>query len=275
MRLKQALTEAIKELSELPNSRLESEVLLSAVLKKERTWLRTHDETELSESQVKLFKENIALRKERVPVAYILGYKIWNDLKIWVDQNTLIPRDETEILVQKILDYNYPLVKGGLGGISVLDIGTGSGCISVFLKIQFPEAEVTGLDISPEALNIARKNAEQHRVAIKFIKSDLLSEVTKKTHYDIIVANLPYVPVSDSLAPEIYQEPGSAIFSGTDGLDLIRELAKQLIEKQISFNQLWLEFLPSQKAGITKIFSSFKVEFITDSGESVFFARIS
>lgn len=272
MQLKQVLIKAMQVLSDLDNARLESEVLLSAVLGKTRTWLKTHDDEVFTPEQVEIFHQYVKRRAQRVPVAYILGYKVWNDLKVLVDESTLIPRDETEVLAQKIVEANLEIKSESL---NILDIGTGSGCISIFLKKHFSDSAVTALDISAEALKVAQKNAALHNTEVNFIQSDLLSEVSQKSHYDVIVANLPYVPASGSLAPEIYQEPRTAIFSGVDGLDLIRKLEKGLIEKEVSFNQLWLEFLPGQKTAIKEIFGHLKVEFLTDSGEDVFFAKIS
>lgn len=202
-------------------------------------------------------------------MAYILGYKVWMDFKIFVNRRVLIPRDETELLVRHILaePRSFPLHQ-------ILDVGTGSGCIAIFLKKNFPSAHVSALDDSRNALRIARKNAHSLRADIHFLRSNLLQCIPERTHFDLIVANLPYVPDKLSLSTEVLAEPHEALFGGADGLDLIRRLAAEIQEKHISFRELWLEFLPFQKKEIARIFVPQEVSFFSDLEKKVRFAKI-
>ncbi len=253
---------------QIPNPKLESELLLAFILGKNRIWLKTNLKEILTTEQQQKLREILAQRKQKIPLAYILGYKIWNNLEIEVSPAVLIPRDETEILMTHILETSrdFPIKK-------ILDIGTGSGCIALFLQKNFPPAQVLAVDISAESLKIAQKNAQKHQTEINFRQSDLLSGV-QENNFDLIVANLPYVPADLAVSAEVKQEPARAIFSGKDGLDLIRKLAEQLKSREISFKELWLEFLPQQANQIAEIFADYSVEFYPDLAGDIYFARI-
>lgn len=269
------------------NPKFEAEVLLSAVCNTQRTWLRTHDTFRLNLQQQISFVWFLFRRKKRLPVAYILGYKNWCGMRIRVNQHTLIPRDETEILVDHIK--NFPRNSSPQ---KILDIGTGSGCIALALRRVFLASAITGIDISNKALAIAKKNEASHQASlpmtnhrstvsplvsthpqkIRWLQSDLLANIPAQTPFDLIVANLPYVPTKANPTPEVKQEPHTAIFSGEDGLDHIRRLADQLRQKQILFQELWLEFLPQQKSLIQPIFMDLEIHFLGDISGEIFFA---
>ncbi len=267
MNINKALNYGRSKLQHLPNPTLETEVLLSHLMGQNRPWIKIHTEASLGFWNTLKFKSWIKKRANHLPLAYITGYKIWNDLKIFVTHNTLIPRDETETLCHHIKKHHNQNTK------SVLDIGTGSGCIALWCAKQFPQAQVHASDISQKALNQALKNAKFHHVPLNLIKSDLLNDIPK-SHFDIIVANLPYVPKNLEVSAEVEKEPHSALFSGSDGLNHIRTLAMQISEKDITFNALWLEFLPQQKEQIQPIFSDYTVNFLGDEGGTIFFACI-
>ncbi len=256
------------KLKRLDNPKLEAEVLLADVLGCDRIYLRTHNLQELSFKQNWRFKSFINKRAKHIPVAQIIGYQEWAGIKILVNEHVLIPRDETEILVNEIVKNQNPLPQ------TILDVGTGSGCISIFLKKHFSGSETTALDISKKALKQAKKNAKLHNVEINFQHSNLLEKISNNTTFDLIVANLPYVPENLEVSTDLSYEPQNAIFSGDDGLDLIRRLKTELVEKEIKFKELWLEFLPKQKYAIKKIFDGFEIEFVGDLGGDVFFAKV-
>lgn len=260
-----------EKLKNLENPKLEAEVLLSVVLKKDRLFLKVFDKKKLDIKQLNLYKKFVQKRSERIPVAQIIGYKIWNEFRIFVDENVLIPRDETEILCFKIKKY---LEKQKKKNFKILDIGTGSGCISIFLKRHFPYSQVWGIDISEKALSIAQKNKKFQNLDVEFFYSDLFSTIKEGSAFDVIVANLPYVPSDLKVSLEVEKEPALALFSGMDGLDLIRRLADELRVNKIKFGLLFLEFLPSQKEAIAAIFQDKKVVFLSDVGGDVFFAKI-
>ena len=270
MDIRRALLWGEEDLQYLENPKLEAEVLLAGVMKKDRIFLKTNPDFPLSWGEKRLYKKCVQKRLEGFPMAQILKYKDWAGFRIAVNKHVLIPRDETEILCECICGFSREdSVK------RILDVGTGSGIIAIFLKHHFPEAMVQALDISSRALRVARKNAKKHQPAIEFLRSNLLDKIEANEQYDIIVANLPYVPENISVSGEVSKEPRKAIFSGTDGLDLLRTFAVQLKEKNIRFQELWLEFLPQQEKSIAHIFSEYDVHFFTDTENAVRFARIT
>ena len=264
----QLMAIGIKQLSHLNNPKLESEMILAFVLGVDRVWIKMHGSDLVDEGLERRFKALISKRYEFVPLAQIMGYRAWAEFDIEVDDSTLIPRDETEILCEKIF-----LQKRDFEVQRILDIGTGSGCISIYLKNKFLSASVLGVDVSEKALLVAQRNAKKYNLDILFEKSDLLESV--KGDFDIIVANLPYVPEKYEVSPDLSFEPASAIFSGDSGLDLISELQVQLALEKVAFKELWLEFLPFQKESILLIWKDYKVTFETDLGGDVFFACIT
>lgn len=252
-------------------TQLERELLLSWITRKDRVWLKTHPEYKLS------FFENIRLRyalyqrKKNIPMAYIIGYKDWAGMRLKVNKNTLIPRDETEILCEHIQTYNRDFQIQ-----SVLDIGTGSGAIALNqCKVQGAKCKVMGVDISKKALKVATENAVALELDVEFKYSDLLSGIDTGRSFDVIVANLPYVPQDMVFEDDLRAEPHTAIFSGSEGLDHIQRLAQGLQEKKIVFRELWLEFLPQQAQSIEQIFYSIgEVELKKDLSGQVFFACV-
>jgi HemK-like putative methylase len=179
----------------------------------------------------------------------------------------LIPRDETEILIQHIAETE-------INPQSILDMGTGSGCIALALAQKFPKAEVLAVDISRAALSVAKKNFRFHQLKINTAYSDLFSGISAESHFDIIIANLPYVPTSISVSKDVQKEPQEALFSGKDGLDLLRQFAKAIQKKNISYTSLWIEFLPQQWGDIQKIFSHQVITPFRDIGGEIYFAQI-
>ena len=213
------------------------------------------------------FFARVKKRFNGVPLAYIRGWKEWAGMKILVSRHVLIPRDETEYLLDKILEKESPG--------SVLDVGTGSGCITLGLAKYFPNSRFTALDFSLSALRVARKNFKKFGVKVRSLHSDLLSSVEHGAKYDLIVANLPYVPTIMDVSEEVKKEPCEAVFSGEDGLDTLRRFSQELTDKEIVFESLWLEFLPQQWPDIVDIFSAWRVEPVTDLGGDIYFARVS
>lgn len=259
---------ATKNFIEFDHPQLEAEVLLAALLGQERSWLRTHGDDELGEWNFFKFLWWVRRRSRHIPVAQIVGEVEWVGLKILVDRHVLIPRDETEQLMEHIQQREKDVK-------TILDVGTGSGCIGVACAQIFPEATISGIDCSDAALRVARKNFQRHWVRGELAKSDLLERVADAAQVDLIIANLPYVPTTVSVTAEVAQEPRSAIFSGADGLDHLRRFAEQLAAKKIKFETLWIEFLPEQTDSIKQIFSAWQVESVADIGGDIYFARIT
>ncbi len=206
--------------------RLDAELLLADALgvSRERVFMasgRGEDELEVAGPAVRVFQDYVRRRAVgREPVAYILGRRHFRRLELGVDARALIPRPETELLVEVAL--------GLPAGARVLDVGTGSGAVALALKDERPDLNVTGSDLSDPALALARANGARLGLNVEWVAADLLDGVPDE--YDAILSNPPYVPEREraALAPEIVlHEPASALFAGPDGLDVVRRLVAQ------------------------------------------------
>ena len=230
---------------------LEAELLLRQTLKIGRIEFYTEAGRELTSSQLNELNRLLMERMSHRPSAYIRGYREFYGLKFYVDERVLIPRPETELLVEKALEMaglyaSLSLSKGQSDGTppTIADVGTGSGCIAVALAINLPQSRIFATDISGEALKVAEINCRKHGVAdrVQLLSGDLLIPLQQSV--DIIVANLPYIPDGelDKLAPEVSRyEPGLALSGGPDGLDYIRRLLDQAPDKLNTGGALLLE----------------------------------
>jgi len=195
--------------------RLDAELLLAEATGRGRADLAAHPEAEIAPPAARRFGEMVRRRLRREPVAYILGHRGFRHLELAVDPRVLIPRPETELLVELALE---------LGPARVLDLGTGSGAIALAIAAELPGCEVTAVDTSAAALEVARANAERLGLAGRV---ELVGTMPRREHgdFDLIVANLPYVSEVEwpTLAPEVTDwEPREALLAGPDGLDVLR-----------------------------------------------------
>jgi release factor glutamine methyltransferase len=222
--IREALTQASALFTGMGSPRLDAQILLAHVLQVDKSYLTAHDTDLLSAEAEMAFGELVAWRAAGEPIAYILGTKGFWDLDFIVSPAVLIPRPETEHLIEAALDW-----ANGKTGLVAADIGTGSGAIAVTLAKHAPSIEMHAMDISSEALVIARQNAERHGVAIQFHEGSLASLlIAKGIQVDMLLANLPYIrrdEVPQLIVSEF--EPTMALDGGEDGLDLIRELLLQ------------------------------------------------
>jgi release factor glutamine methyltransferase len=202
--------------------RLDAELLLAHALGVSRERLLIDSRLTVAGPVVRAVQDLVRRRSvQREPVAYILGTRHFRHIELAVDHRALIPRPDTELLVE--------VGRTLLAGARVLDLGTGSGAVALALKHERPDLTVTGSDLSENALELAGANAERLRLDVCWLRSDLLDDVPEE--FDAILSNPPYVPDGDrsTLAPEIVRhEPASALFGGADGLDVIRRLIGQL-----------------------------------------------
>lgn len=206
------------EASGVEDPRLDSEVLLAHALGIDRARLLTDRSLVVDGKPGRRFRDDVRLRSmQRVPVAYLTGHKPFRDIDVAVDQRVLIPRPETEHLVEAALR----LPEGAV----VHEVGTGSGAVALALARERPDLVVSGSDISPEAVQVARENARRLGLAVDFVVADLLDGIEK---HDAVIANLPYVEEDAPLAAELSHEPGLALFAGSDGLDVLRRFAAQV-----------------------------------------------
>lgn len=213
----QALSDAVTILSAAgcDTPRLDAELLLASVLDVGRERLVIDAAVEVDANDLERFEAVVARREAREPVAYILGHKAFRRITLSVDPRVLIPRPETEMLVEIGLTLDR--------GARVADVGTGSGAVALALKDERPDLTVIGIDVSEDALSVARENRARLGLGVEFVCADLLDGVPGP--FDAVVGNLPYVAEGSALPPEIeLYEPPVALFGGEDGLDLTRRL---------------------------------------------------
>ncbi len=228
-------------------ARLDTLVLLSDALQKDKAWLLAHTDQELPAKILADISPSIAARAKRTPLAYIRGYQEFYGRDFAVNQHVLIPRPESEALI----DLLKPIAKDTTG--ILLDIGTGSGALGITAALECPDLEVRLIDINQEALAIAKKNADRLKLRLQFKKSDLLDECTKTQPYaQFIIANLPYVDQSWETSPETRFEPSLALFARDNGLALIKKLVGQVPAVLNSGGYLLLEADPRQHADIVE-----------------------
>ena len=236
MQLKQAVDSAYQLFVEndVPSPRLNAELLLLFVLSRERAYLYAHPERELTPDEQSSFDEVVRERARGCPTQYITGHQEFWGLDLLVSPAVLIPRPETEHVVETILELvkEYPF--DGPGRLKLLDVGTGAGCIALALASELPHAEIHACDISEEALEIARVNAARLALGgrVLFRKSDLLS-VYAGERFDFVISNPPYVGEcdADKVQKQVREfEPKVAVFSGREGMEIYRRLVPQADE---------------------------------------------
>ncbi|MDD4290045.1 MAG: peptide chain release factor N(5)-glutamine methyltransferase [Patescibacteria group bacterium] len=246
---------------------LDSEILLGFVLKKNREWILANPNFIIHKKAEKRFFRLLSRRVKNYPIAYILGYKYFYGLKFGVNKNVLIPRPETEILVDTTCEV-VNLRGGQPSRLTILDIGTGSGCIAIALAKKLENVKIIASDISQKALRIAKKNAKINKVNnIEFIKSDLLKNIENKK-IDIITANLPYIKQNYN-HDSIKYEPRSALYSySKNGLSYYKKLLYQIEKLGFNPKYIFLEIDPDQapilKTFIEQIFKKSIIEIKKD-----------
>lgn len=233
-------------------ARADAELLLMDVLERNRAWVLAHPEAIPSEQQTAGFIELIKRRYLGEPMQYIRGETEFYGLPFTVTPEVLIPRPDTEHLVEKALELARAFERP-----RIIDVGTGSGAIAIALAHQFPTARITATDLSENALYLARRNAELNRVdhSIRFFEGDLLAPVTGE-HFDLVVSNPPYVPNTDraSLSVEVREyEPALALFAGEDGLAAYRRLIPAAHDALVSGAFIALEIGFSQMHAVEEL----------------------
>ena len=237
------------------NPRLDAEVLLCAFLKCQRITLYVDFERPLSEEELATYREYVRRRGNFEPLAYILGERAFMRNTFKVNKATLVPRPETELLVESLVRI-APLLKRE-GDVKILDIGTGSGAIIVSLLDYLPNAKGVGVDISVDALIVAKENSEKIGVTgrIGFVRSDVFSKLPLEKKFDIIVSNPPYIPAGDiaGLDKDVQQEPRGALDGGADGLDFYRRITAEAMDHMAEEGVLAFEIGIGQAAAVQRL----------------------
>lgn len=236
------------EASGIADADTDAELLLMNVCHTERGGRFSHPECELSEDEERLYLDMISKRAARVPLQHLTGIQCFMGMEFEVNENVLVPRPDTEILVEEVM-------KDGAAGASILDLCTGSGCIILSLLKYVNESSGTGTDISEAALEIAGRNAEKNGIHARFMRSDLFEAVEGK--YDVITSNPPYIRSRDieGLMPEVRDhDPRLALDGGEDGLGFYRRIVKDAPAYLNPAGRIYLEIGYDQGEQVKEMF---------------------
>ena len=232
-------TKSLK-IANIPSARLDAELILANTLRKNRTYLHAHLDEEIDPRRFDIANARLDLRLDRVPIAYILGYKEFYGRKFTVSPSVLIPRPESEDLISLFLE----LTASEIAEKVLIDVGAGSGCLGITAKLERSNLSVILSDISKPALNIAEKNANSLNADVHIQQQSLLNGQLKPVDY--IFANLPYVDKNWDVSPELQYEPEIALFAEDEGLKLILQLISQAPRCLTPEGLLFIEADPQQ-----------------------------
>lgn len=257
MTIQENLRKAIQNLKQenVEEPMLKARLLLCYVLKVEKEYLVIHSEEEMRKQDEEEYKKAIQKLVKGYPLQYITHYQEFMKLDFYVDENVLIPRADTEITVEEVIMYCRKQEKKGL---RVLDLCTGSGAIAISVKKYVPNCELVAVDISKNALEVAKKNAKQHEVDIIWVLSNLFEEVKGK--FDVIVSNPPYIKkeVIKTLDKQVQCEPILALDGGEDGLDFYKKIIEQAPDYLKENGKIFLEIGYDQKQEVLDIIEKTK-----------------
>ena len=242
-----ALADALQQAGARGLGRLDAQLLLLHALGRDphdRAWLLAHDTDRMDATAAAHFASACDRRLRGEPVAYILGHKEFFGLDLAVDARVLVPRPDTETLVQWALDCMRQ-------GASVIDLGTGSGAIALALQHARPDAQITAVDRSADALAVAQANAARLGLGVRFRQGDWLQGM--HGHFDLVVSNPPYIALADPHLPALAHEPIEALVAGTDGLDDLRTIIAQAGAHLVPGGWLLLEHGHDQAEPVTRL----------------------
>lgn len=251
MTIQEALKQGMKEIKSTESPKLKARLLMQYILKQTRQYVIVNDMKELDKMQEKQYFEAIDKIKKGFPIEHITHQKEFMKLNFFVDENVLIPRQDTEILVEEVIE-----IANKIGANKILDLCTGSGAIGISLAKYLNNCGLTLVDISKEAMQIAKKNANINEVESKitFIHSNLFDNLESQK-FDIIVSNPPYIKTEDitQLEKQVKKEPNIALNGGQDGLDFYRKIIKEAYKYLNKGGYLCLEIGFDQKYDVIEL----------------------
>lgn len=261
--VRQWLKDAAEELAGIgiTTALLDAEIILAHTLRKSRTWLHAHDDEAIDIRNEEIANARLQLRLDRTPIAYIIGHKEFYTRLFKVTPSVLVPRPESEAIIE-LLKAHLPS-----NAKTLIDVGTGSGCLGITAKLELPQLDVTIVDISRHALKVAKENATLLHADVTCLRSDLLASAPGV--YDAILANLPYVDKSWERSPETNHEPELALFATDGGLALIDRLLTQVPLHLTPGGIVLLEADPEQHQHIVKSATASGLHHITTDGYAV------
>lgn len=241
---------------------IEAKILLRYILQKEESYIIANANIQLTQKQEDKLSNYINKIREGYPLQYITKSQEFMRLSFYVDKNVLIPQPDTEILVETAIKTITELGirnKLALDNIKVLDLCTGSGAIAISIKKNIPEVQVFASDISKNALKIAQKNANNNKVKINFIESNMFKNISET--FDVIVSNPPYIKTDEisKLSKQVQNEPKLALDGGKDGLDFYRIIAKEVTNYLNNDGALFLEIGFDQGQAVADMFKNSKI----------------
>lgn len=251
MTIRKELEKAVNELkkNQIDEPMQKARIVLANVLQKEKCYLISHEEEELIPEISRCYQEKIEKLEEGVPLQYLTGYQEFRNVRLYVNEQVLIPRADTEILVEEVVKYSNRRDKL----LSILDLCTGSGAISISLAKEIKTSKIVGSDISKEAIKVATRNAVENQVSVQWCISNVFENIKEK--FDCIVSNPPYIrtKVIQSLSKEVKNEPILALDGGEDGLFFYQKIVKEASNYLKEKGMLFLEIGYDQKEEVTKL----------------------
>jgi release factor glutamine methyltransferase len=266
MTIDEWLDEATKMLADagIASARLDAELILSHTMREPRTYLHAHGDEIIDDKHEDIAAARLELRREHTPVAYIVGHKEFYGRRFKTSPAALIPRPESEAIIDLLRDIvpkNLPLLPERQ---RLVDVGTGTGCLGITAKLEWPELDVTLIDNDIHALNLAKQNAEMLQADVHSVKNDLLGSYGAVVDY--IIANLPYVDREWEVSPDTQAEPQNALFASNGGLALIRRLIEQSTLQLKPGGHLLLESDPRQQHKIIEFAKSLGFKHLQTEG---------
>lgn len=251
----------------IPSARLDAEIILAHTIRKSRTWLHAHSDEEIDPRLRDIADARASLRLDRVPIAYIIRHKEFYGRRFYVSPDVLIPRPESESLIEltKLWQADHPDAQ------YCVDVGTGSGCLGITVKLELPSLDITLCDVDKAALRVAEQNADYHEVDVRLLRSNLLDAYPLRA--DIIIANLPYVDREWSISEDAQAEPALALYADQSGLSLIYELIKTAVNHSKDQSSLVLEADPRQHADIIEFARRHDYRHLQTDGFGILFER--